>query len=110
MSLNRAEQMIFDYLRQHPDERQHWETKVRAAAKSAPDDQVAAAGLQGELWRYYLERSEVVAAFREAVQREGRQRTSMRNLAEYLIRLWTPPRPKRKPANGGATDPGPQIL
>ncbi len=58
--------------------------------------------LEPELWRYYVERSEVVALFKEAVRHEGLGRTSMRNLAELLIRLWTEPRPKKKnPAAAG---------
>jgi len=98
MSLNRSEQMIFDYLQRHVEERQYWQEKVRAEARRSPDDHVAADRLQVELWRYYVERSAVVAPFREVAQREGLPRTSMRNLAEYLIRLWTAPRPKPKPA------------
>jgi len=98
MSLNRSEQMIFDYLQRHVEERQYWQEKVRAEARRSPDDHAAADRLQVELWRYYVERSAVAAPFREVVQREGLQRTSMRNLAEYLIRLWTAPRPKPKPA------------
>ena len=97
MSLNRSEQMIFDYLQRHVEERQYWQEKVRAEARRSRDDHVAADRLQVELWRYYVERSAVVAPFREVTQREGLQRTSMRNLAEYLIRLWTAPRPKPKP-------------
>lgn len=97
MSLNRSEQMIFDYLQQHVEERQYWQEKVRAEARRSPDDHAAADRLQVELWRYYVERSAVVTPFREAAQREGLQRTSMRNLAEYLIRLWMAPRPKPKP-------------
>lgn len=66
-------------------------------AQGAADNHAAAERLQQELWAYYVERSAVAAPFREIAQREGLQRTSMRNLAEYLIRLWTVPRPKRKP-------------
>ncbi len=104
MSLNRSEQMIFDYLQRHPEERQHWEAKVRAEARNAPDDHVAADRLQGQLWDYYVERSGAASPFRETVQREGLQRISMRNLAEYLIRLWTPPRPKRQSSGAGGPE------
>ncbi len=96
VSLNRSEQMIYDYLQVHPDERHYWQEKVRAIAKNSADDHVAADRLQGDLWAYYVERSAVAAPFKDTVRREGLQRTSMRNLAEYLIRLWTAPRPKPK--------------
>jgi len=98
MSLNRSEQVIFDYLQRHAEERHFWQQKVRNAVGKAPDDHMAADQLQGELWRYFEERSAVAEPFREIVRREGLRRTSMRNLAEYLIRIWTPPRPKPRPA------------
>jgi hypothetical protein len=96
MSLNRNEQMVFDYLQTHPEERQHWVAKVRAAAFSAVSDHAAATRLESELWHYYEERSAVAAPFRDVAQREGLRRISMKNLAEYLLRLWTEPRPKKK--------------
>jgi hypothetical protein len=96
VSLNRSEQMIYDYLQGHPDERHFWQEKVRAVAKNSADDHAAADRLQGDLWAYYVERSAVVAPFKDTIRREGLQRMSMRNLAEYLIRLWTAPRPKPK--------------
>ena len=98
MSLNRCEQRIFDYWEGQRDERQFWQEKVRAAAKIAPDHHALATQLDGELWRYYLERSGVVKVFREAVQHEGSRRTSMKNLAELALRLWTEPKPKKKAA------------
>jgi len=96
VSLNRSEQMIYDYLHGHPEERHFWQEKVRSAVKNSADDHIAADRLQGDLWAYYVERSAVAEPFRDTVRREGLQRTSMRNLAEYLIRLWTAPRPKPK--------------
>ena len=102
VSLNRCEQRLFDYLHAHKDERHFWQGKVQSFVKAANDEQVAAARLEVEFWRYYVERSEVAAPFREAVRHEGLQRTSMKNLAELLIRLWTEPRPKQKaPTEGG---------
>src|SRR5881394_3248250 len=96
MSLNRCEQRVFDYLQHHPDERHYWQGKFQAVTKALADDHVAATRLELELWRYYEERSAVAAPFKEAARVEGLQRTSMRNLAELLIRLWTEPRPKPK--------------
>jgi len=68
--------------------------KVQNIARERPDPAEAAGRLDGELWRYFLERSEVAEPFKGFVHSFGRQRTSMRNLAEYFIRLWTAPRPK----------------
>jgi hypothetical protein len=104
MSLNRSEQRVFDYVQSHPEERQFWEGKVRQAAKSEADDFAAAARLGRELWSYYEERSGVVPAFREAARLEGAGRTSMRNLAELLLRLWVEPRPKKKKSAGVGAD------
>jgi len=90
--------MIFDYWEKNPDERQFWRDKVQSTVRAALDDHVAAVRLEGDLWAYFVERSGVVSPFRETAGREGLARTSMRNLAEYLIRLWTEPRPKPKRA------------
>ena len=101
MSLNRCEQRIFDYLQSHAEERHYWQAKFQSVTKAAGDDHVAVARLEPELWRYYEERSRVAAPFKDAARQEGLQRTSMKNLAEHLIRLWVDPRPKKKPAPGG---------
>ena len=95
MSLNRCEQRVFDYLQKQQEERQHWRAKFQAAAKTAADERNAIDALAAELWRYYVERSGVVREFREAAAHEGLQRTSMKNLAELLFRLWIEPKPKR---------------
>src|SRR5437763_1230866 len=100
MSLNRCEQRVFDYLQRHPEERHYWQAKFQSVMKAAGDDHVAAARLEPELWRYYEERSAVVALFKDAARIEGLKRTSMKNLAELLIRLWIEPRPKKKTAAG----------
>lgn len=105
MSLNRAEQLLFDYIRNHPEERQHWQEKVRGVAKAVTDPHQAALVLDGDLWRYYEERSQVAAPFVEIAHREGIRRISLRNLAEYLLRMWAPARPTRPAAgqNGRVT-------
>jgi hypothetical protein len=101
VSLNRSEQLLYDYVQGQTEERQHWQNKVRALVAQSPDMPGAVARLDAELWRYYLERSEVAPVFIAAARAYGLKRTSMKNLAEYLVRLWTEPRP-RKPA---AADP-----
>lgn len=98
MSLNRCEQRVFDYVQGHPEERQYWQTKVQTVCRSSSDDHSAVRQLEPELWRYYEERSAVASPFKEAARTEGLGRTSMKNLAELLVRLWTEPRPKKKPA------------
>lgn len=97
MSLNRCEQRIFDYLQRHPYERQYWQEKFQHFAKKTANEHLAVDSVEIELWRYYLERSAVVPEFVDAARHEGLQRTSMKNLAELLFRLWTEPRPKKSP-------------
>src|SRR5687768_5260393 len=82
MSLNASEQMVFDYVQRHPDERHYWVQKVQKTCADAVDDYAAALALEPELWRYFEERSSVASPFKEAAARQGLRRTSMRNLAE----------------------------
>lgn len=102
MSLNRCEQRVFDYLQSHPDERHFWQAKVQRIAGAAASDHAAVVRLEPEFWRYYEERSAVVPLFRDAARFEGLQRTSMKNLAELLVRVWVEPRPKKKSPDGSA--------
>ena len=95
MSLNASEQMIFDYMQGHPDERHYWLEKVQKTSARSRDDFEAAKELELDLWRYFEERSAVASPFKEVARREGVRRTSMRNLAELLVRLWVQPRPKK---------------
>ncbi len=90
MSLNRSEQITYDYLHANPDELRHWQDAVRAAARQRPDVHAAATTLEHDLWSYFLERAAVVEPFRSAVRHQGPTRTSMKNLAELLLRLWAP--------------------
>ncbi|OAM88712.1 hypothetical protein OH491_11455 [Termitidicoccus mucosus] len=96
MSLNRIEQQLFDYIDTHPEEKRFWMDKTRATAAASPDEFSAAAALDGELRYYYMERAGVVPSLAELARAEPAARTSMRNLAEYLIRVWTPPRVKKR--------------
>jgi len=100
MSLNRSEQAIQDYIGRHPDERQYIHDKVRTLASGADDMPGAVSRIDSELWRYYVERSAVVPSFKEAARLYGLKRTSMKNLAELLIRLWAEPKPKKPPQEG----------
>ena len=96
MSLNRIEQMLFDYLQRHAEERHFWQAKVRELMQKTESDFVAAADLADELWIYYNERCRVVPLFHEVSSREGLRRISLRNLAEHLMRVWGPIRPANR--------------
>jgi hypothetical protein len=100
VSLNRIEQTLFDYIKRHPEERQYIQDKVRAISVGSSGTEAAVARIDLELWRYYEERSSVVPIFKDAVRAFGVQRTSMKNLAEYLVRIWTDPKPRKPPENG----------
>ncbi len=95
MSLNRCEQTIFDYLKTHPDERQYLQHKVHTLVTGSTEISNAVARIDSELWRYYEERSVVVAAFSQALGPGAPRKTSMKNLAELLVRLWTEPKPAK---------------
>ncbi len=94
VSLNRFEQSVFDYLQAHPEELRHWENKVagRAARGVLP-----ASTLADELWEYVRERGAHVQPFRDWAERGGVPRSSLMNLAEYLLRRWGPAVPKKRP-------------
>lgn len=105
MSLNRFEQALYDYVKSHPEERQYWHDKVRALVADSSDTPVAVARIDSELWRYFLERSSVLSALCGGERGSGTRRTSMKNLAEFLIRLWTEPKLKKP----GQTTPAPDA-
>lgn len=100
MSLNRYEQAVFDYWEKHPEERRHWQAKVVAAAKQAEEAGTIARSLERELWDYWVERAEHVAALRD-LQSGGTRRVSLLNLADYVLRLWGPPRKPKNPRPPG---------
>jgi hypothetical protein len=99
MSLNRYEQTMFDYWAKAPDELRHWQSKVVTADKTTTEPGEAARVLERELWSYFTERADHVPAFRE-LNSGGSRRVSFLNLAEYVLRLWSPPiRPRKQPPN-----------
>jgi hypothetical protein len=101
MSLNRSEQMLYDYVQGQSEERQYWRAKVQSIVSASPERADAVVRLDSELWRYYVERSEVAPVFVAAARAYGLERTSMKNLAEFLVRSWTEPKPKKPPADPG---------
>jgi hypothetical protein len=95
MSLNRCEQTIFDYLKTHPHERQYLQDKVQMIVSRSAEIPNAVTRIDSELWRYYEERSSVVPAFNEALGPGNPRKTSMKNLAELFVRMWTEPKPAK---------------
>jgi hypothetical protein len=101
MSLNRYEQAVFDYWEKQPDERRHWQAKVLELTRGVNSPGDISRVLERELWDYFLERSQHVAGLRE-LHPSGARRISLLNLAELVIRLWSPSLKARKA--GGPTD------
>lgn len=95
VSLNRSEQQIFNYIEANREERQYWQNKVRGYRTTALLEGDIVVTVERELWRYFVERSAVVSSLKPHAGTEV-QRVSMKNLAEYILRLWAPPIPKRK--------------
>lgn len=90
MSLNHTEETLFEYLRSHAEERHYWEAKVQAAMGKSSDSHAVSTSLALELWQYLEERSRSVPVLCEAGPREPGARISLRNLAEYMMRIWGP--------------------
>lgn len=100
MALNHGEQRLHDYIQKNPEEKSYWEEKVRNVAAAHEDDFTTAAALNRELRAYLAERVRVAAQLEDVSPA-----MSMQNLAEYYIRVWTEPRPKKKkPADGFVFD------
>jgi len=97
MSLNRSEQALYDYIKGHAEERQYLQHKVRTILSETDEIGRAVARIDLELWRYYEERGAAGPSFREDLRVNGPRRISMKNLAEYLVRMWTEPRPRKPP-------------
>lgn len=89
VSLNRCEDALLRYVRDHAEEQRYWSARVLVWDRAGGELESRAAGLERELRDYAAERGRADAALREAF---GAGRVSLRNLAEYLLRLWTPPR------------------
>jgi len=96
MALNQTEQRLFDYIQKNLDERHFWEQKVRALAAAHADDFAAGAAIDAEIRAYVVERVRVVKSLSDMPAG-----VSMRNLAEYLVRVWAPPRPKKERNSSG---------
>ncbi len=91
MSLNRYEQMLFNYLNSRQEEQRFWNARVNEVAKRSERQEAAVLDLNSMLWEYFEERSRFESPFREVAIHEGMEKISMLNLAEYLLRVWAPP-------------------
>lgn len=101
MSLNRYEQTLLTYIEHHPEEGRFWRQKLQELVGERAGDTLGAAGdLERALWEYYVERSQQVAALRD-LNTGGLRRVSLRNLADYLLRVWGPPPKPKRPALPG---------
>ena len=104
MSLNKYEQGLFDYLERNPDERSHWRGKVAALARQPAEPGGTARALERDLWAYYAERSQHVAELGR-LNGGGIRRVSLLNLSEYLLRVFGPPVPPKRPGSAAAAGP-----
>ncbi|MDQ8185867.1 hypothetical protein [Pelagicoccus sp. SDUM812002] len=89
MSLNRYEQLLFDYIESLPEERRFWFDRVVQVAETSRRRETAALILNSELWEYFEERSRHEAGFADVVG-GGLGKLSMLNLSEHLLRMWSP--------------------
>lgn len=96
MSLNRNEDELLRYLRRHPDEQRFWQARVLEIDRRPDSAEGRALTLERELRRYAAERAASDATLGEAI---GAGQVSLRNLAEYLLRAWPPPREPRRPSS-----------
>ncbi len=97
VSLNRCEDSLLRYVSDRADEKRFWHARVLEADRAGGSlvDRVAA--LDDQLREYAAERGRADPALRDAF---GDGRVSMRNLAQHLLNLWTPPKPKASPKRG----------
>jgi hypothetical protein len=96
MSLNRCEHYLFEYIQTHKEEGQYWQGKVHSFTRKNLDIHEMAAELEQGLWAYYLERAGGSPKFAQGMPSKDLKRTSMRNLADHLIRLWVGVVPKKR--------------
>ncbi|MFA5056851.1 MAG: hypothetical protein WC485_01945 [Opitutaceae bacterium] len=88
MSLNRAEQLLFDYIQSHTEERHFWQAKVRAASQQEANELITTSALAHELRFYYRERSQAAALPGEVSFHDDVKNVSFRNMAEHMLRIW----------------------
>ena len=100
MSLNRYEQLLFDYLESHPDEKRFWESRVLDVSRNGDRREAQVLELNRILWEYFEERARFETEFEAATSFDGSGKISMLNLSEYLLRMWAPLPKKRARQQG----------
>lgn len=106
MSLNPSEERLKAYVEGHRDERQHWREKVRHLHAKSADLHEVAQVLERDLRSYLRERASVVPALRAGSTADAVARLSLRNLAEYWLRVWSEPR-RKAPGTSSPSAPSP---
>lgn len=97
MSLNRCEDAFLHYVRSHADELRFWQGRVLEIDRLPSPLADRTAVLERELRAYAAERTRSDRALGESF---GTGTVSLRNLAEYLLRTWPPPRPVKRATAG----------
>jgi hypothetical protein len=103
MSLNRAEQRLFDYIQSRTEEVRYWRERVLEIDRQPVTRETLSRQLADDLSSYFEERSRHEVELRQEAG-EAPRRVSLRNLAEYLLNTWPPPRPKRGASQRGSTE------
>jgi len=96
VSLNRCEDAFLHYVRSQADELRFWQGRVLEVDGQPGPLADRTAALERELRAYAAERARSDRALAEAF---GAGTVSLRNLAEYLLRAWPPPRPAKRPSS-----------
>jgi hypothetical protein len=104
VSLNRAEQILFDYVERHAEERHFWQGKVRDLMSTTEDSFSVSAQLALQLTAYWHERRGVGSLPAGVESGKDLALISFRNLAEHLMRLWGPTRAHRPPVRAGGNE------
>jgi hypothetical protein len=93
VSLNRCEDALLKYVRGRADEERFWRTRVLAIDGNGGPLEHRAAKLESDLRDYAAERARADATLHDKF---GAGAVRMRNLAEYLLAVWTPPKGPRR--------------
>lgn len=88
MSLNRYEQLLFDYIERNDDEKRFWVGRVLEIASRGDRLEGLVLDLNNDLWDYFEERARFETIFSDLKFHEGDRKISMLNLSEYLLKMW----------------------
>ena len=88
MSLNRYEQLLYDYIDRNDEEKRFWEGRVVEIGCQGGRLEGLVLGLNDQLWDYFEERARFDPVLRDLRFHDGEPKISMLNLSEYLLRMW----------------------